>query len=59
MYDISKETLEAQALRQFGPEAKIGEPYMVDDQCIRVGIYWASSEVSYGINYFYKEGVFR
>ena len=59
MYNISKEVLEAQARKQFGEDAKVSEPYMVDDQCVRVGVYYPDSEVSHGVNYFYKEGVYR
>lgn len=58
-YDISPETLEAKAKEAYGEDVKISAPYWVDDMIVRCGIWFPNSEISFGVNYWYKEGRFQ
>ena len=57
-WDISPETLARAAQTRFGEGVKVGAPYWVDAECLRVGLA-LPGDISFGANFHFKEGVFR
>lgn len=59
MYDIRPETILKAAQEKYGLGVQVSAPYWVDHEIIRVGIGDATGNMSFGANFFYREGIFR
>lgn len=58
MYNIDPKTIQQAAELKYGEGVNISTPYWVDSECVRVGIHLPSG-VSFGANFYYKEGSFK
>jgi hypothetical protein len=59
MYDISADTILKAAKNKYGADVQVSAPYFVDHEIVRVGIADVTGNLSFGANFFYKDGVFR
>lgn len=57
-YDISPAVLQAAAVARYGSSAQVGAPYWVDHERIRVGIWLADVDASFGADFLYAQGRF-
>ncbi len=58
MYDIRTHTIEEAAALKYG-DVLVSPPYWVDHEIVRVGIGSKDGNMSFGANFYYKEGIFR
>ena len=58
-YDVSPTTILSAAKARFGESVEVSPPYWLDNEILRVGIALDDGNLSFGANFFFKDGAFH